>query len=299
MLNPSFIESCFGENFIGIRGYCNDQSDSGYFINDEVNITQKGLAKIASSDDVKLVDFVKRLLRNAVRDTCNDFLDYMNTHGKYITKSITNSREVKSDLNKQLKVKEVGRYMAVRLDYVHVPQDVTLYIDYDGTRETIALTSGVNSIHEIYIADSINFHFYSGNTIIDLIDIPDKTVYFTTELEDEEGITGLSGEVTFRLSSMCSFEKLLCDNKQLLARPIFYHAVGLFFKDKWQSDKIDPFISNTKEESEDLYREYLYGFEDKTSKYHDALVFAVRGLKQNLKNNYCFTCTGFQVQSLI
>lgn len=87
MLNPSFIEDCFGENYIGIRGYCNDQSTSGYFINDEVNITQTAIAKLASSDDVKSSNILNRLIRNAVRDTCNDFLTYLETYGYFMAKA--------------------------------------------------------------------------------------------------------------------------------------------------------------------------------------------------------------------
>lgn len=299
MLNPSFIESCFGENYIGIRGYCNDQSESGYYINDEVNITQKVIAKIASSDDVKSSELIKRLLRNAVRDTANDFLQYLEKYGYYLTKNVNYCKTVKSDLSKQLKINELGRYMAVKVEFVQVPEAATLYIDYDGSRETISLSSGVNRLNKIIIGDAVNFHFDSNTPIIQIGEIPDDRYYFNTELEDEYSVTGLTGEVVFRLSGVCSFEKLICENKHLLSRAIFYHSVGLFFKEKWQSDKIDPLVVNSKEESEEMYREFLWGFEDKPSKYHEALKFAVMNLRQNLKKNHCFTCTGIKVQSLI
>lgn len=185
MLNPKLLLECYGENYIGFRGICGDESTSGLYVNDEVNVTLRKASVLANEEEITPEELLKRLVRNAVIQTANKFLIYLEKYSK---------------------------------------------------------------------------------------------------LQAKKG---------------CDFTNLICENKDVLMYPIFYHVIGSFFKEKWQTTNIDPWINTNKDEAEQMYNEYLWGFEDKASKYKEALIFSAKAAKTTMSHHDCFKCSGSRIVNLV
>lgn len=312
MINPTRILKCFGDNFIGIEGYCDSKSDSGYFLNREVNITRDGLAKLATGDDIKGIDFFKRIQKLAIQNTAQDYLRYLNKYANFhaiknpyteTTLIIPNNEVVKispyNDLH-SIEIKKVKGF---------------------GYGENMYIEDFEKNVHELrtkkqylsHISDQNEVYLYFNESELIIEDCSENSCgcldykHCICDCFEMEVATipnkkyTHNYEVTF--SCECSFEELICMNKSILAESIYYHTIGLYFKEKWLTNNCDYYINTTKDQADHLYHEYLKGFESDgkpiMSEYHKALKFAAIATSSNIhKMQGCFSCTGSYVANI-
>lgn len=321
MINPTLILDCFGENFIGIRNYCDSASTSGYFLDDTVGIDMVALSKVATAIDGKGTALFDRLLRTGIVETCSDFVDELSETGKIdllTGNSLSYCHRLKG--NRILKLKCKDRFGSVFVERAELNEELNIYfLDKAGNSTQLEFVNNQAHLHWLSEGESAYLYVNDEPIVIspDEFDCdrcsdlrllygnacPENTCgCFTSESIENELLVGSEdAENIFYVSCRCSYESLLCGFKKTLARAIYYHCIGLFYKEKWLSNNLDAFIKGSEDDAERMYIEYLFGADDVVSKYSKALKTAVRSVVVmiNKSGSTCVKCRGHHIANLI
>ena len=309
MINPDRVYKCFGENFIGIRGYCDSHSESGYFINDLPNISIKGLARVATEEDVKGKRLFDRILRNAIVDTAKTYIKYLNKYGKVrAIRDISKTSTVNLCGNQVLKITPKNNHQRISI----------VKVDTRGSKEKMFVHDGLNTyemktnkgVHYLdYQGESKDLYIYFNNCELSIIDdLPDCECeekccfscldYCASSCECFEYELGeipskeSSCNYCISFSCECSYDEIVCMNRMLLADAIYNKTAELFFLEKYVSNNLDPYIQGTKEEANEWAASYRIDFEEDVK---SAVDFSKNGLSKLSK---CFVCSGTRVVKL-
>ena len=312
MLDIKRIENCFPVDFIGIRGLCDGESESGYYINDEVDITVNKLAKLANSEDKKATKLLERLSRNAIRETANDFLEYLAQYSKIEpVKNSFMTFDVILQASEILDLTKFDKYKDLEIVKIENSTLYPVWVQDSDTPSKKIVEAATLKRHIQFSSDKEKLYIYASNSAIETYVTQTCKLYENSycdcgcysyqrrEIELGEFDIPQTGCIKITFKCDCSFSELICQNKILLSRAIYFHTVGLVFKEKMTSNVIDPYIQNTREEAGEMYNEFLNGYEDKNSKYKDALIFAAKVAKSKIGLNNCFKCRGVEVKNLM
>lgn len=305
MINKDYIINCIGLDFIGIRGYCEEVSTSGYWLDDLVGINLKGGALVAREDDLNAEGLFNRILRNGITETASEFLEALRDSANLEFQLGTNNKCYTLTKNRALKITAKDQVKRIYIEKAELNGSGKIFIhDNEGNLVEVAEAGTYIDIKFKGLGETLYIYVHTeALTITEEVreckgcfyNYCDCGAYTTEELE-LEGLTG-EEENLFYIGARCSYEALICSYKDLLARAIYYRSAAFFMIEKWQSGNLDPYITGSKEHAERLYHEYYYGYEGKPSTYTKALTSAVRAAKKNLinLNTDCFNCRGIKV----
>ena len=158
--------SCFGTNYIGIRGCGETTPDSGIYINDLPGMSLRRFADLANEEVVQGIELVRRYEQEAIRITSRDFLTLMGNKVRINSPVDIYTRGYIGDTFSDPSARYVGfeiektdddRFTRIQVDYINFMANAngvsTVYIE-DGngsTPEEFAISAtGINTQTKTY-----------------------------------------------------------------------------------------------------------------------------------------------------
>ena len=310
MINGNTLYNCFGSNFIGIAPNCGeaDEPATGFYLSDEIQLSN--IAKIATDEDGTGKRLFDRMQRNAILQVAGDLAKEL-TNQKIQLLSGRKTTCFNLSNNRILKIRCTDELGGLFLEKIKTNESTTLFFtDEYGNTQTLTPVNGI--VHLNFSGLGEYGYIYTNDAEVSTIEeiehkcridcgtISCGCVDISTFENDELTGDGLTDNVIY-VSCECSFDYMICAFKKYLAYPVYYNLIGRVYKERWQSGNLDNYIQGSREFSEEMFRTYLHGFEDKTSMYEEALKSAVQIIKSGITNKRtkCVKCTGTKIVSLV
>ena len=268
---------CFESPYIGLKGSCNDASNSGLFINDLPGISLRALSAIANEEQIKGENLFRIKESNAIRTVKRDFLNLvqkkysfedilseMSVFGNYgeyqeaecIELEITNCKrlEVSIDLN----------YLSFFSDAKFDSELVIIEDSIETKREKVRIEIGENVFRNKILSNAgvISIKINTGthnfrqidNCTCECSEFCEDCVtvkYFKTSGEDREELTTWK-PFNFKILCRNNYDELFCMYERDLAQAVLFQTGIQLMEELMVTKEINPIVTNSKEDAETL-----------------------------------------------
>lgn len=311
---------CFEIPFIGLRGGCDETSNSGLYINDLPGISLIGLAAIANEEKIRGENLFRVKEQIAIMNTKRDFFNLVQKKYSFsdiITKysSFGNYGDLVAGKCLELELTNCRREnLIIDLSYLAFFSDAAfkteLVISEDGeevSRKTLSVIKGENILrNKIYSsAGIITLKFNTGDHNVRKITSCNcdcslectqcvDVKFFQTENDIREQVYW----IPFNMVIYCrnNYDNLLCMYERDLAQAVWYQTGIQVMEELLVTKEINPIITNTIEDAEKLL--VLWGGSDTSQfpnadkiyrqdgEYYKSLLSVVLKAKNHLENSH-------------
>lgn len=311
---------CF-DNYIGLRGYCSDQTpESGMWINDLSGIDLKMMSNILDADGKDYKTFWEQMYARTLNELQSDVLvkaqEYFNTNillQNAITSYYTDPYETVNSSNEYkgstIEIDyNTSKYLSVFVNHVQLylnssaNGNIYIYnmmngmlldtVSFEGTEGSNIIQ--INKNYNTYGQETKIFVCYdgsvSGSIKSDMWDLDDlasvrgaKIAKTGTPLTSNLTYDGDSYGLIVNFNLKCDISEFICTSKDLFKMALYYKLGANIQFERLTSNRLNKYtIQKTKEEIKDLWQEYQ-------DKYDANLAATLNNLDMN-NDNICFSC---------
>jgi len=266
----------FNLPFIGLRGSCDNESNSGLYINDLPGITLKSLAHLANEEQIRGENLFREKEKNAITKVKRDFLNLIQKD--YTFQPILSTEIVMGNYGEFVDADCIGvkiencKRETIEIDLQHL----SIMIDKDiNTKLIIKEDNKVTEINKV-IPKNIDYRFAerlttNAGTILIYLNLGTAKVSkivncgcdCTPYCSDCVTMTPISvvgstvttldyWPVSIKVVCRNTYEPLYCLYDKELAQAVLYQTGIEIMTELYVTDQINPIITNTKNDADKL-----------------------------------------------